>query len=213
MRTGTVRRRSLRAWDQTEGAAGGTFNITTNGGTSAFSSATASASITVTAVNDAPVLDDSGTMTLTTITEDETTNGGQTVASIIASAGGDRITDVDSGAVEGIAITSLNSGNGTWQYSINNGSSWSDIGTVSDTSALLLRSTDLVRFVPDAMNATTGSITFRAWDQTGATAGQQGIKVNTTTNGGSTAFSTATETASITVTAVNDEGCWQQIPE
>jgi dephospho-CoA kinase len=33
-------------------------------------------------------------MTLTTITEDATANAGQTVASIIASAGGDRITDV-----------------------------------------------------------------------------------------------------------------------
>ncbi len=46
-------------------------------------------------------------MTLTTITEDDTSNGGNTIAQIIASAGGDRITDVDSGAVEGIAITSI----------------------------------------------------------------------------------------------------------
>ncbi len=169
------------------------------------SSLTATTTVQIVALNDAPVLDNTGTMVLTTITEDQTTNGGQTVASIIASVSGDRITDVDSGAVEGIAITSLNSGNGTWQYSINNGSSWSDIGTVADSSALLLRSSDLVRFVPDALNATTGSITFRAWDQTGATAGQQGTKVSASTNGGTSPFSSATETASITVTAVNDE--------
>ncbi len=47
---------------------------------------TATATITVQGENDAPVLDNTGNMTLTTITEDQTTNAGQTVASIIASA-------------------------------------------------------------------------------------------------------------------------------
>ncbi len=70
------------------------------------SSNPATATISIVAVNDAPVLDNSGAMTLATITEDQTANSGQTVASIIASAGGDRITDVDSGGAEGIAITS-----------------------------------------------------------------------------------------------------------
>ena len=107
--------------------------------------------------------------------------------------------------MEGIAITGLTSGNGTWQYSTNGGSNWTSLGVVSNTSALLLRSTDLVRFVPNGQNATTGDITFRAWDQTGVTAGQQGTKVDTSTNGVTTAFSTATETATITVTEVNDE--------
>ncbi len=67
-----------------------------------------------------------------------------------------------------------------------------------------MRSTDLVRFVPNSQNATTGDITFRAWDQSGATAGQQGTKVDTSTNGGTSAFSLLTEVASITVTAIND---------
>ncbi len=61
--------------------------------------------IDVSAVNDAPVLDNSGSMVFTAITEDQTNNTGNTVASLLASAGGDRVTDVDSGAVEGIAIT------------------------------------------------------------------------------------------------------------
>ncbi len=160
--------------------------------------------ITVNAANDAPVMDNTGTMVLTTITEDQTSNAGQTVASIISSAGGDRITDIDSGAVEGIAITSTTNGNGSWEYSTNGGSTWSAVGTVSNSSALLLRSTDWVRFVPNGQNATTGDMTFRAWDQTGATAGQQGTKVDTSTNGGTSAFSSATEVASITVTAIND---------
>ncbi len=192
---------TFRAWDQTSGAAGNKVDASTNGNTTAFSTATEVASITVTAVNDAPVLDNTGNMTLTTITEDETTNGGNTVASIISSAGGDRITDVDSGAVEGIAITATTNGNGAWEYSIDNGSNWLSVGSVANNNALLLRSTDLVRFVPNGQNATTGDITFRAWDQTSGAAGN---KVDTSTNGTTTAFSTATEVASITVTAVND---------
>ncbi len=191
---------SYHAWDQTSGTAGGTANASTTGGTTAFSTATDTITVNVTSVNDAPVLDNSGTMTLTSITEDSTSNSGQTVASIIASAGGDRITDVDSGAVEGIAITALNSGNGTWQYSLD-GTTWNSVGTVSTTSSLLLRSTDLIRFLPNGQNATTASFDFQAWDTTTGTAG---TKVSAASAGGSTAFSTATETASISVTAVND---------
>ena len=151
--------------------------------------------------NTAPTLDSSGDMALTTITEDQTTNSGNTVAQIIASAGGDRIADPDAGAVEGIAVTGLNSGNGTWQYSINGGGTWLDVDAISDSSALLLRATDKLRFVPDALNADSASVDFRAWDQT---EGSAGSKVDASSNGGATAFSSATETASIAVTAVND---------
>ena len=138
-------------------------------------------------------------MSLTTITEDQTTNGGDTVASIIASAGGDRITDVDTGALEGIAIFDLVSGNGTWQY--NTGSGWTDVGAVSISSSLLLRDTDSLRFVPNGLNADTAFVTFAAWDQTTGTAG---TKVDTSVYGGTTAFSDQVETAAIVVTAVND---------
>ncbi len=176
--------------------------ITVQAADAFVSSNLATATIAVVAVNDAPILDNSGIMTLTTITEDQTTNAGQSVASIIASAGGDRLTDPDSGtALEGIAINSLTSGNGTWEYSTNAGSSWTPIGTVSDSSALLLRSTDLVRFVPNAQNETTATFGFRGWDQT---SGSAGSKVDASTNGGTSAFSTAIEVASITVSAVND---------
>ncbi len=155
--------------------------------------------VNVASVNDAR-LDNMGSMSLTTITESQTTNSGNTVASIISSAGGDRITDVDSSAVEGIAIYSLSSGNGTWQFSTNSGSSWSNIGAVSESSALLLRSTDLVRFVPNGVNGTEASFLFRAWDQSSGTAG---TTTSITSNGGSTAFSSAVELARITVTESN----------
>ncbi len=162
---------------------------------------TATITINLNDINDAPVLDSTGAMTLTGITEDETANTGDTVAEIIASPGGDRITDPDAGAVEGIAVTGMNSSNGTWQYSINGGGTWLDVGTVSDSSALLLRNTDSLRFVPDAQNADTASVTFRAWDQTEGSAGD---KVDASANGGAAAFSVATESAAITVAAVND---------
>ncbi len=137
-------------------------------------------------------------MILTAIYASQILNPGDTFASIIASAGNDRITDTDSSALEGIAIQSTDSGNGTWQYSLNNGSTWTATGSVSPTSALLLRATDRIRFMPDGVNATTGSIGFRAWDQS---AGTPGTKVSVANNGGTRAFSTATETASIVVIA------------
>ncbi|MCA9172775.1 MAG: hypothetical protein KDB23_34180, partial [Planctomycetales bacterium] len=112
-------------------------------GTGGALQALGSITVNITAVNDAPVLDNSGNLTLTSITEDQTNIGGQTVASIIASAGGDRITDVDSGSLEGMAITATTGGNGSWEYSTNGGSNWTSVGTVSDASALLLRDTDL----------------------------------------------------------------------
>ncbi len=194
---------SFRAWDQTSGTAStsmtrSTADTTSNGGSSAFSSGTASASLVVAAVNDAPVLTPVAPI-LDGLSDSDTDNQGQTVASIV----GTSISDVDMGAIEGIAITGLDSGNGTWQYSLD-GSDWSDIGSVSSGGALLLRATDHVRFVPDGVNATTASFTYRAWDQSGASAGQQGSKVDATVSGGSSAFSATSDTASITVTAIND---------
>jgi hypothetical protein len=193
---------TIRAWDQTSGTSGGTADTSINGGATAFSVATDTVSLTINHINDAPVLDDTGDMLLTTITEDEASNAGQTIASIIASAGGDRITDADAGDPEGVAIQAVSSGNGTWQYSLDGGGSWLDIGTVSESSALLLSDTDRVRFSPNAISGTTGSLTFRAWDQS---SGSAGTKVDTSINGGTAAFSTQLESAVIMVTDINDE--------
>ncbi|HMO93104.1 MAG TPA: DUF4347 domain-containing protein, partial [Pirellulaceae bacterium] len=181
-----------------------TFSDGNNGdqGSGGALTATGNVIVTITAINDAPILDNSGDLTLNTIDEDEVNNSGQTVASILASDGGTPITDPDGpSSLQGIAITATNNGNGTWQYSVNGGAAWLNIGTVSNTSALLLRDTDLVRFIPNGENGTIADFTFRAWDQTSGTFGS---KVDTSVNGGSTAFSTATETASIVVTDVND---------
>ncbi|MBI4695618.1 MAG: FG-GAP repeat protein [Gammaproteobacteria bacterium] len=198
---------TFKAWDTTSGTNGGTATTATSGGTSAFSTASDTASLTVSAVNDAPVLNTGTVMTLTTVTEDQTNNAGQTVAAILATGqGGAPVSDVDASPLAGIAITAAtHTGGGTWEYSTNAGASWTAVGAVTTTSSLLLRSTDMLRFNPDGANAETGSLSFRAWDQTGATAGQQGTKVDSSTStGGTMAFSTAVGSATVTVSAVND---------
>ncbi|HJN07594.1 MAG TPA: Ig-like domain-containing protein [Pirellulaceae bacterium] len=194
---------TFRAWDQTSGAAGGTGNSDLNGGETAFSLGEEIATIDVTDINDAPILSTTGTLALLSITEDEDTNVGQDVASILAS-GGNPITDVDdpAGLLEGIAVNGL-TGRGTWEFSID-GAPYSPMGVVSNSTALLLRAVDRVRYVPDTDNGETATIRFRAWDQSGTTAGQQGTKVPVVANGGIQPYSTATATAAITVTDLND---------
>ncbi|WP_139826424.1 DUF4347 domain-containing protein [Derxia lacustris] len=189
---------TIGGWDGSSNVSG----TKVNAGTMPIASVTAgayTATVSVTEPNLAPVLTPAAP-TLTAIGEDDTSNAGDTVASIVGSS----IADANGSPVEGIAITGLSSGNGTWQYSIDGGGSWSAVGSVSDGSALLLRATDRLRFVPDGIDADSASVTYRAWDQTGATAGQQGTKVDASGNGGATAFSTASDSASIAVSAAND---------
>ncbi|MCA9184992.1 MAG: hypothetical protein KDA99_05210, partial [Planctomycetales bacterium] len=145
------------------------------------------------------MLDNGDFLTLTTITEDQTNNSGNTIAQILASGGGDPITDADAGALEGIAVTAVTGSNGTWQF--DTGSGWTDVGTVSSTSALLLRATDSLRFVPNGILGDTATVLFQAWDQTSGTAG---TKVDSSISDGSTAFSSQVEVAVVSVTSVND---------
>lgn len=160
------------------------------------------AKLDITVVNSAPTLDDRVTPTLTAINEDEIDNTGTLISALIASSGG--ISDPDNGAIFGIAVTAADNANGNWQFSTDNGSNWKDFVAVSDTSAILLASdaNTKIRFVPNAnFNGDAENITFRAWDRTSSS---NGDIVDTSTNGGIAAFSTATQTANLTVFAVND---------
>jgi VCBS repeat-containing protein len=157
--------------------------------------------VTVSAVNDAPVLAD--TALSLTVAEDAGVPSGAVGSLISTFTGG--ITDVDSGASKGLAITGSNQTNGIWYYTRNGGTTWTAVGTVSNTSALLLADNGSTRlyFAPNANYHGTSSaaLTVRAWDQTSGTAG---TKVSTASTGGTTAFSSATDTVDVTVTAVND---------
>jgi len=193
---------TFRAWDQTTGSASvngirGTADTSSNGGTTAFSIITAVTNQPVTAVNDAPVMS-AVFPTLTGLNDTSTNNAGNLVSSLV---GG--VTDVDSGAVKGIAITGLTATYGKWQFSVDNGSTWTDVGAVSNATALILNVTNKVRFVPDGVHGETATIIYKAWDQSSG-AGLEGTKRDTTISGGTSAYSTGTDTASVVVTAVND---------
>ncbi len=139
---------------------------------------------------------------LTDVNEDDANPTGDTVASIIASVGGNLITDADLGAVEGIAVIGVDDTNGTWQY--DSGGGWTDFGSVSNSSAVLLDATAKIRFVPDTdYNGSSGDITFRAWDTTDTNPSGT-IGVNVSTNGGTTAYSSVTDSASLNVLPIND---------
>ena len=162
--------------------------------------------------NSAPVLDATRSPVLTTINEDAGAPVGA-VGTLITSvvdfavpAGQvDNVTDVDSGALLGLAVTAADTTNGTWFYSTNNGASWNALGAVSGANARLLAADANTRlyFQPNAnYNGTiANAITFRAWDRA---SGANGGLADTSINGGTTAFSTATDTASLTVNPVND---------
>ncbi|PTA93648.1 hypothetical protein CWM66_06445 [Kosakonia sp. H7A] len=167
----------------------------------ALSANTGTMTLNVTPVNDAPTLSSGATVTLTSTTEDVTSSA-TTVSSLLNSAG---YGDVDSGASSGIAITAT-VGNGGWQYSTDSGANWFNIGTVSSSAALLLGSTAQLRYVPDSANGETATLSFSAWDQTSgtATAGSSKGLADTSTSGGSSAFSANSAQASLMVTSVND---------
>ena len=184
---------AVRAWDRTSGSPGQKVSTVVSGGSTAFSLATKSAWVAVSSLNDAPVL--TGANNFPTINEDQITDG-VAVSTLIQR----RVRDVDTGARQGIAIYSTNSGNGRWEFRLTGGA-WTPLGAVSTTSAILLRGDDRVRFVPNGASGTTASIAFRAWDQT---SGNPGTKVSVTAAGGKTAFSAATARSSITVLSVND---------
>ena len=162
---------------------------------------TGNVNITVAAVNDAPIMVGVNG-DFATVTEDAVNNTGQTVGDLILSMGVDAITDPDGvSEPEGIAIFINNEGTGTWQYKLSGSSTWLDVGTVTGSSALLLRSTDSVRFLPNGEEGSPANFGFRAWDQSMGNAGE---KVSIGIPGGDSAFSSGTQSALIAVDDVND---------
>ncbi len=155
---------------------------------------TARVTVTITGVNDAPVLT-AVSRALGTIIANETSTA-TTVSSLL----GTSVTDVDTGALRGISVTGA-TGNGIWQYSTN-GTTWVNFGSVSANSSLLLRSTDQIRFAGSGTAAGTATMSYVAWDQSTGTAGAK-VDLSVTGRGGSTAFSTTSDTATLTLNRVN----------
>jgi cadherin-like protein/Big-like domain-containing protein/K319-like protein len=179
-----------------------TFQFKVHDGT-VYSTSAYTMTINVNESNDSPVLDNSGDPVLAAIDEDDVANAGSLVSAIITSLGGTGITDGDAGAVEGLAVIGVDNTNGTWQF--NTGASWAAFETLSQATACLLASdaNTKIRFVPSTnYNGTVNpAITFHAWDQV---IGSNGSTADASVTGASTIFSANSETAAITVNAIND---------
>ena len=172
-------------------------------------SAATTSTINVANLNDAPVLTDT-TLALPAVLQGAAAPTGAVGGLVSGLVGG--ATDADTGAVKGVAITGFDSGNGKLFFSTNGGTDWIEATGLSNTNALLLASDsdNRIYFQPNAgFSGISTSVTLRAWDQT---TGSEGDFVSTTTNGGSSAFSAATDTVSlqvvrpVTIDAVSTDG-------
>lgn len=176
-------------------------------------SALATTTIAIRPSNNAPVLDPAAILTLGDIEEDATNPPGMKISQILAAAG-DPIMDLDADAQEGIAVIGVDAANGQWQFSTVNPpatGSWLPIANVTPATALLLSDASWLRFVPAAdYHGPAGSLAFRAWDRTVGGNGQPNI--DTTANGGNTAFSEQTNVITARVTPVNDPPLLGGIP-
>jgi len=159
--------------------------------------------------NNAPTLLDKSpalTSELSTSTEFPSAGSGTLVSQLIGSSGIGNFSDADAGTTAGMAITATdNSQGGVWWYSTDGRTSWSTMGAVSNSSALLLKADAGTYVYFQASNSgwsgtLNSAITFRAWDQT---SGAVGSKADTSANGGTTAFSSATDSASLQLVAPN----------
>ncbi|MCA9094500.1 MAG: hypothetical protein KDA68_13505, partial [Planctomycetaceae bacterium] len=164
------------AWDRTTGAEGEKVPTTIRGGTTAFSLAAEDAFITVTNTQDAPFLNQFSTLKLPDLNEDtpSASNAGTLISTLITSyTSGTGITDPDPGAGKGIALVGIDQTNGLWQFSTNNGTSWTNVGSPGPTAALLLAadSNTRLRFLPNLNYFGSAGFNFFAWDQTAGTNG------------------------------------------
>ncbi|WBY03784.1 DUF4347 domain-containing protein [Ramlibacter tataouinensis] len=169
----------------------------------ADASNTWTSTVGVTALNDAPVLVPVG-HDLTVAEDAGAPAGGAVGVDIAALVGGQ--SDADAGALAGIAVTALDSSQGRWYYTIDGGASWAEVaGAPSASSALLLAADGATRlyFRPgaDFNGNLAAAVTFRAWDRT---AGSNGGRFDASVNGGSSAFSSATDVIDVSVAPVND---------
>jgi hypothetical protein len=184
------------------------------GGSTAYSAEIGSYNLTVTPVNDAPVLDISGApyLTSTVYTGAPATDAGTRIDVMLATgAHGAPISDVDVGDPQGIAIVGLDTTYGSWEFTTNAGFNWTPMTGVSPSTAVLLdvgsgiyNSPDnyRVRFTPSQAGFTgtiTSALQFRAWDHSDLNPAGT-INVDTTGAGGISAYSLAIETVSIFVT-------------
>ena len=153
-------------------------------------------SVSVDPVNDAPTLVDRDLAWSLSRGTSLAENQGYRVSELVA---GQR--DVDAAALQGIALIATDETQGIWQFSLDNGATWQNVGEVSESNALLLAATEStrLRFRPSTAHLDTiaPALTFRAWDQSFGSAGQ---RADVSENGGASSYSSQTETMDVSIT-------------
>ena len=180
-----------RAWDQTAGTAGGTLSTVSTPPTGSISSAWEKAVLSVLPVNDAPVLDTTFDPVLRSTTQGALIPASTRVGDLLAG-----VTDVDEGALRGMAVLAASNYWGNWQYSLDAGATWSNMDEPTKEEARLLPASARVRFQPEPDFTGTVKLWFHAWDQTQGVAGGTLSVVNTPSTG---SISTAWDSAVLSV--------------
>ncbi|KAI8492147.1 hypothetical protein Bbelb_300440, partial [Branchiostoma belcheri] len=163
--------------------------------------------LTVQPSNDAPTADTSQVVTFTPIAEDVTDPAGDDITVLVSNCDDVDLTWPGTQQNIGIAVTGVDSSHGVWEYSTDNGTSWSVLGAVSSSSAVLLGEDGdtgryRLRFRPNPDFSGTAFLYYRAWDFTAGSAGDTGVTATYTSPTG--AFSQSEAIASITVQPSND---------
>ncbi len=155
--------------------------------------------------NVAPFLDTSGTFTMTSITQNDSNNTGTLVTALLASSlPVQAITEFNVNDPSGIALTRVDTSLGSWQYTLDGGTTWRFVNSAADTHALLLPAdaNTRIRLLPNANLSGTqvGAISFRAWDQS---IGVSGTYQDASQANALSAFSLNTASARLPIVAIN----------
>lgn len=184
---------------------------TNSGGATQISSASVTLGGTVGAVNDAPVADNNTVINYPAINEDADVPG-DSVSNIFGSRFSDAKDNVTSGSSSnsfvGIIVSSVtNNTNGAWQYSPDNGTTWTNI-----TNGMFIRATDSIRFQPvDNWNGTPSDLSAYLVENSGDYSGTlpaSGTAKSADSRGGATAISQDAVTVRAVVAPVNDAPTW-----
>ncbi|MDA9779095.1 Ig-like domain-containing protein [Rubripirellula sp.] len=159
--------------------------------------------LTINAVNDPPTLDPTSDLTLVDVIEDSGAPVGEagTLVSTLIDENGpvSNFSDID-GVAAGIAVVGKNIAVEKVWFSTDDGQHWQEVGSVSDSEALVLFADASTRLYAQTAADFSGDLAdalkIKAWDQTGGYSnGQAGV--DSTTN----AFSSATDTVSLSIVA------------
>ena len=199
-------------WDATDLLPDGSIRVAVSmNDTDSLGEETMDLVIQVISVNDAPVLDPSVQPRMTTILEDdvlERDSYGDEVSDFLVAL----LEDVDEDNLSenqfGIAIIGADVSNGHWEISVNGGMNWTDIGSPSPSSAVVLHSQpageNRIRFVPTPDYNGQSSFQYLIWDMnTTWPSGTEGIDT-TAEDPVTRTFSNASTTAHIDIEPVND---------